>query len=147
MKLAKHNIEVQDARPLRQPPYRLPHAFRELVQKEMQRSGVIEPYTSEWASSIVLVRKKGWDNAFLCWLSWSCSHGCSSDALGRWVDWSHWWSQVYNDTGPSPMILAGANGWKSTTTDCFHNTLERFQFRWCHLTELTSVPLKHWVDL
>ena len=48
MKLAKHNIEVQDARPLRQPPYRLPHAFRELVQKEMQRSGVIEPYTSEW---------------------------------------------------------------------------------------------------
>ena len=58
MKLAEHNIEVQDARPLRQPPYRQPHAFRELVQKEMQRSGVIEPYTSEWASSIVLVRKK-----------------------------------------------------------------------------------------
>lgn len=45
----------------KQAPYRLPHAYREIVQKElqeMQRDGTIEPSTSEWASPIVLVPKK-----------------------------------------------------------------------------------------
>ena len=46
------------ARPVRQPPYRLPHAYRHEVLKEleeMEESGVIE---SEWASPMVLVKKK-----------------------------------------------------------------------------------------
>ena len=43
----------------------LPHAYRETVQselKEMLESGIIDKSTSEWASPIVLVRKKGWLN-------------------------------------------------------------------------------------
>ena len=59
--LAEHRIETGLAKPVRQPPYRLPHAYRETVQKElaeMERDGVIEPSTSEWASPIVLVPKK-----------------------------------------------------------------------------------------
>ena len=59
--LAEHRIETGLAKPVRQPPYRLPHAYRETVQKElaeMEKDGVIEPSTSEWASPIVLVPKK-----------------------------------------------------------------------------------------
>ena len=59
--LAQHAIETGDARPIRQPPYRLAHAYCELVKtelQEMQESGLIEPSTSEWASPIVLVKKK-----------------------------------------------------------------------------------------
>ena len=46
---------------IRQPPYRLAHAHRCLVQKELKEmldAGIIELSNSEWASPIVLVRKK-----------------------------------------------------------------------------------------
>ena len=46
---------------MRQPPYRLAHAYRDVVKKElqeMQECGIIEPSASEWASPIVLVKKK-----------------------------------------------------------------------------------------
>ena len=59
--LAQHRIETRSAKPVRQAPYRLPHAYRETVRKElleMEEAGVIEPSTSEWASPIVLVPKK-----------------------------------------------------------------------------------------
>ena len=49
-RLAEHRIETGSAKPIRQPPYRLPHAYRETVPKElgkMERDGVIEPSTSE----------------------------------------------------------------------------------------------------
>ena len=42
-------------------PYRLPHAYRDTVRKDLQdmeESGIIEPSTSEWAAPIVLVKKK-----------------------------------------------------------------------------------------
>ena len=44
-KLCEHRIETGDARPVRLPPYRLPHAHRETVQqelKEMLEQGIIE---------------------------------------------------------------------------------------------------------
>ena len=59
--LIEHRIEVNGARPVRQAPYRIPYAYRELVQeemKEMEEKGVIEKSSSEWASPIVLVGKK-----------------------------------------------------------------------------------------
>ena len=42
-------------------PYRLPQAFRESVWEEIQmmlKNDIIEPSTSDWASAIVLIRKK-----------------------------------------------------------------------------------------
>ena len=66
--LAEHSLETGSAIPVRQPPYRLPHAYRETVQKEleqMEAEGIIEQSSSEWASPIVLVKKK--DNSLrLC---------------------------------------------------------------------------------
>ena len=60
-KLCEHRIETGDARPVRLPPYRLPHAHRETVQqelKEMLEQGIIEHSVSDWAAPIVLVGKK-----------------------------------------------------------------------------------------
>ena len=59
--LAVHPIETGTARPVRLPPYRLPHAYRDAVRKEleeMQEQGIVEPSMSEWASPVVLVKKK-----------------------------------------------------------------------------------------
>ena len=57
----EHQIETGAANPVHLPPYRLPHAYRETVQrelKEMIAEGIIEPSTSEWTAPIVLVPKK-----------------------------------------------------------------------------------------
>ena len=59
--LAQHHIRTGDARPVKLPPYRLPHAYRETVKKELQdmlQQGIIEPSSSEWSAPIVLVKKK-----------------------------------------------------------------------------------------
>ena len=58
--LANHNIETGAARPVNQPPYHLPHAYRDEVLKELaeMEEGVIEPSMSEWASPMVLAKKK-----------------------------------------------------------------------------------------
>ena len=60
-KLAEHRIKTGTANHVRQTSYRLPHAYREDVKKdleEMEKDGIIEPSASEWASPIVLVPKK-----------------------------------------------------------------------------------------
>ena len=59
--LASHKIDTGDAPAVRLVPYRLPHAHREFVQKElkeMEGHGIIRPSSSEWAAPIVLVEKK-----------------------------------------------------------------------------------------
>jgi len=61
--LAEHQVETGSACAVHVylPPYRLPYAYRESVQKElqeMQQHGIIEPSTSERASPVVLVKKK-----------------------------------------------------------------------------------------
>ena len=61
MNLARHRITTGDASPIRLPPYRLPHAYRDTVRqelKEMKDQGIIEPTASDWAAPIVVIRKK-----------------------------------------------------------------------------------------
>ena len=56
-KLAEHRIPTVENNAVRLPPYR----FRELVRKEldeMLQSGIIETSRCDWASPIVLVKKK-----------------------------------------------------------------------------------------
>lgn len=56
-----HTIDVGDARPVKQLPYRLSHAEREIVQEEVRKmleADVIEPCSGPWASPVVLVPKK-----------------------------------------------------------------------------------------
>ena len=56
-RLYEHRIETDNANPVRSPPYRLPHTYRERVRKElidMEKGGIIEPTCSEWASPIVV---------------------------------------------------------------------------------------------
>ena len=59
--LMEHRIDTGTANLVRLSPHRLPHAYREIVQselKEMLEGGIIDKSSSEWASPIVLVRKK-----------------------------------------------------------------------------------------
>lgn len=60
--MTEHHIEVDcEAKPVRLPPYQLPHAYRDEVQqelKEMEETGIIERSSSDWAAPIVLVKKK-----------------------------------------------------------------------------------------
>ena len=59
--VVEHQVTTTGTRPVRLSPYRLPHAYRDLVHKEVQEmldAGIIEPSSSEWVSPIVLVNKK-----------------------------------------------------------------------------------------
>ena len=69
--LAQHQIRTGDAQPIRLPPYRIPHAYRETVKKEiaeMLQQGLIEPSSSDWSAPVVLVKKKD-GSMRLCGLS------------------------------------------------------------------------------
>ena len=58
---AEHCIKTGSAHPVRLPAYRIPHAYREIVQQEIEEmleEGIIEHSNSEWSSPIVLVGKK-----------------------------------------------------------------------------------------
>ena len=59
--IAEHSIDTGNSAPVRLPPYRLPHAYREPVKQELQEmreQGIIEEADSEWAAPIVVVQKK-----------------------------------------------------------------------------------------
>jgi hypothetical protein len=59
--LVEHVIETGDARPVKQPPRRVPIAFQgeeKATIEKLLEQGTIRPSTSPWASPLVLVRKK-----------------------------------------------------------------------------------------
>ncbi len=56
----KHDIDVGDAKPIRQHPYRLNPTKQKILRAEiadMLNSGVIEPSSSSWSSPILLIPK------------------------------------------------------------------------------------------
>ena len=65
--LVKHEIRTGDAKPIRQPPRRLPLSKRKQAEEaieEMELQGVIEPSASAWSSPVVLVTKKDGSTRF-----------------------------------------------------------------------------------
>ena len=64
----QHHIHIKDGPPVRQQPYRLPHVYKEAVEKEIEmmlKEEVIEVANSEWASPIMIVKKRD-DTIRLC---------------------------------------------------------------------------------
>src|ERR1700757_4787033 len=60
--LYHHSINMRDATPIRQKPYRIPHHLKTFEKehiKELLDNGVIQPSTSPWASPILIIPKKG----------------------------------------------------------------------------------------
>ena len=65
--LVEHRIDTGNARPIKQPPRRLPMHRRVEADKaveQMLKDGIIEPSSSAWVSPIVLVRKKDGSTRF-----------------------------------------------------------------------------------
>ena len=59
--VTEHRIVTGEASPVRLAPYRIPHALRENVHQELEEMlehGIIEHSSSDWASPLVIVRKK-----------------------------------------------------------------------------------------
>ena len=58
---ATHKIRTLDTIPIRQKNYRIPQTYREKVMEEleeMEKNEIIEKSESEWASPMVIVKKK-----------------------------------------------------------------------------------------
>ena len=67
--IIEHSINTDDAQPIRLPPYRIPHSYRDIVQtelKEMEEAGIIERSSSEWAAPIC--------NTFIITLAKDCTN-------------------------------------------------------------------------
>ena len=80
--LTEHQIDTGEAQPIRLPPYRLPHAYRDMVQKELKEMlahDIIEPSTSDWAAPIVLVKKQD-GSLRLCVDYWRMNSVSKADA-------------------------------------------------------------------
>lgn len=59
--LVYHSLDTGDAHPVRQTPHRLLQAKLDIAEKEvkaMAEAGIIEPSSSRWAPSIILVFKR-----------------------------------------------------------------------------------------
>ena len=57
----EHTIDTGTASPVCLPPYRMPHAYGEIVESELKamlENGIIETSASQWSSPMVLVQKK-----------------------------------------------------------------------------------------
>ena len=60
-RLTEHRIETGSEKPVRLPPYRIPRAYRDAVQCELNEillNDIIEPSTSEWAAPVVQSKKR-----------------------------------------------------------------------------------------
>ena len=57
----EHTIDTGTASPLRLPPYRVLHVYRDMVEselKDMLENGIIKPSASQWSAPMVLMQKK-----------------------------------------------------------------------------------------
>ncbi len=90
-----HRIRTTDCIPVRQKPYRIPQAYREEVNKEleeMEQSGIIAKSKSEWAS-VGNCDKEGWRSIVSSTKSLNLTH--ISDATDRGIAGPDWKCRVH----------------------------------------------------
>src|SRR5947208_16499992 len=69
----KHHphIDTQDAKPIKQAPYRLPLHYKQWVREEVAKllkCGIVHPSKSPWSSPIVIISKKDGKGGFAPWM-------------------------------------------------------------------------------
>ena len=87
-KYVQHRIKTGDAKPFRQTLGRQPDKYLEVIHHQvdlMREQGLIEPAQSDWASNVVLAKKK-------------------DDSLRFCVDYRRLNSRTIKDTYPLPLI-------------------------------------------
>ncbi|UYV82654.1 K02A2.6-like [Cordylochernes scorpioides] len=65
--LIKHRINTSESSPIKQSPHHIPFARRQEAEtfvKEMLDQNIIEPYSSSWVSTVVLVKNKDGSTKF-----------------------------------------------------------------------------------
>ena len=120
--LVEHTIDTGDSRPVKQPPRRMPLAFagedRKAIEKFTKQGG-IRPSTSQWASPLVMVRKKTGDVHPCVDFRRLNSLTLNSNALPkpqnrRLHQCTSWINSVFSN-GFLVSILPGTNGRKGYT--------------------------------
>src|SRR5688572_8001937 len=59
--ISRHRIETEGATPVREPLRRQPFMYRTIIDEQVDQmiaNGIVEPTQSEWASNVVLAKKK-----------------------------------------------------------------------------------------
>ena len=82
----------------------------------MEREGIIERSSSEWAFPIVLVKKKdGLLRMCVDYRRLNAISDADADVLHRRHDRHTWQGQVHNNPGPCPWVLAGPRARRNAT--------------------------------
>ena len=122
----EHVIGTGLAQPVRLPPYRLPHAYRQAVKDELEEmisSGIIEPAASEWSAPIVLVKKRD-GSLLLCVDYRRLNQVSTSDAYSMpRVDRSCREVHLHLKSGPDTRLLAGPCCSKGPAQDSFFHSI------------------------
>ena len=69
VKNPEHRIVTDNAQPVSRKPYRIPYAWNNEVNKQIQQmleNGIIRPSSSPWNAPVILVRKKDNSMRFVC---------------------------------------------------------------------------------
>ena len=119
----EHSIDTGSATPIRSPSYRIPHAYREAINKEireMLEAGLIEPSLSNWSSPTVPITKKD-GSLRLCVDYRKLNASSKRDALpnapcGRCHRFTGW-CQVHLYLRLDPWLLAGSDVGSRPTQD------------------------------
>ena len=81
-RLVEHSIDVQEAQPVRQHPYRVPETKRQQIATEVQKmllANIIQPSASPWSSPVLLLEKPNGEFRF-CVDYWRLNENTKKDA-------------------------------------------------------------------
>ena len=124
---AVHDVDTENADPVKQHPYRLPPCKKLVVQVEedyMMRIGVIEPSDSAWSSPVILVAPEGRADRFFVdsrWVNVVTKGDCVPSPSVRGLHLSGGAEEVFDQDRPPERLLLGTINRKGKGSVIFCN--------------------------